>query len=175
MSNNVKHVSELAMREVFREASAMSVRLVATMQAALMRDVQRPNITFAALMLKISASDFSREFVQALEAKISFPEKSQPSVFGGLGFELVSEDAADSPQKIMQISSALFSQLQTEAKTLGIHGMDVFDKTTFLTVIKEAMVNARIDEGNLAVLMPYACAALDSELVVLYRRIKALF
>lgn len=173
MPDALKSANSFTPENLVRQAPVMIGRIIDHMQAALARDGNLPNVPYCALLVKLGANDLAREFTQSLRLGLATLTEETLSPAPMFTLELTLTDAPDPAVETMRQSSALFEQLCANAKTLGIKGMDAVGKNIFLTALREALVKARIDEANVGHLMPYACQALDVELVALYHRVNA--
>ena len=160
---------------IAQSAPAMVGRIVEAMQLALARDAQLPNMSYCSLLMKLGANDVTRAFLADLsEAVAQLRKPVNPAAaatsMAGLWLEPIGE--ADPSLDTMQQSTELFGRVAAKAKALGVKGIDAYGKAFFLGPLHQALGKARIDDENIARIMPYACRALDAELVSLYRRIE---
>lgn len=160
---------------IARGAPLMIGHIIESMQIAIARDAQLPNVSYCSLLLKLGANDMAREFSMELKQAVAHRRKPKdpgalPSAFGLL---LEPIGAADPSVETMQNSTELFGRVLAKTEALGINGLQAYGKEFFLAPLREAMVKARIDEDNIARMMPYACRALDAELARLYERLDA--
>ena len=170
MQDAMKNVNSLETKRLVDDAPAMIGRIIHHMQAALAQDANLPNIPYCALLVKLSASDIAREFVEAFNEGLTCLAEKPPSLSSMFTLELSIADASDPTVEALRQSSQWFETLCANAKTRGVKGIHMFGKDVFLTPLREALVKARIDEINVGHLMPYACRALDVELVALYQQ-----
>jgi uncharacterized protein YigA (DUF484 family) len=160
---------------IAKSAPAMVSRIVEAMQLALARDAQLPNMSYCALLMKLGANDVTRAFLADLsEAVAQLRKPLNPAAaatsMAGLWLEPIGE--ADPSLDTMQQSNELFGRVVAKARALGVKGVDAYGKAFFLGPLNQALVKARIDDVNIARIMPYACRALDAELVSLYSRME---
>lgn len=173
MQDSLKSANSLTPENLVREAPVIIGRIIEHMQASLARDANLPNIPYCALLVKLGANDLTREFVEGFNAGCATLKQKPPSPTSMLTLELVLTDAPDPAVAILRESSAVFDQLSANAKALGVTGINAYGKDMFLVPLREALVKARIDEASAVHLMPYACRALEVELLALYRRVNA--
>jgi len=159
---------------VAKESPKIIGAIIESMQNALTRDAHLPNIPYCSLLLKLGAADLTREFVAAFEVGATSAPENQSLPRSGLSLEMMNDEAEDPSEKTMHQSSGLFEQLRANFKRLGIEGVEAFAKDAFLVPLRQGLIKSRFDEPNVVRLMPYACKALDVELVLLYRRISTL-
>lgn len=165
--NNVNSLNPQALAE---DAPALIGRLLSHMQAALAHDAHLPNIPYCALIVKLSAHDIAREFVKAFNEGLTCLAENPPSLSSLFTLELSFSDVVDPAVEALRQSTQGFETLCANAKKRGVKGIHLYGKDVFLTPLRESLVKARIDEVNVGHLMPYACRALDVELVALYQR-----
>lgn len=169
----MNNFTSLNPKSLVENAPALISRIIDNMQAELARDVHLPNIPYCALIVKLSANDIAREFVEGFKAELTnLPEKSPPAT-SMFTLELSFSDVVDPTVDALRQSSKLFEALCINAKTRGVEGIHLLGKDVFLTPLREALVKARIDDVNVGNLIPYACRALDLELLALYQRINS--
>lgn len=115
----------------------------------------------------------AREFLTELNQAAAHRGRAKAASAPPSDFGLVLEPmgTADPSLDTMQRSTELFGRVVANATALGVHGVEAYGKEFFLGPLREAMVKARIDEEVIARMMPYACRALDAELVPLYERL----
>ena len=160
-------------------APTMIGRVVDNMQITLGRDAHLPNISYCALLVKLGAADIAREFTAHLDhvltgAAVPPQDTSFSTTISSLPLELLSADGPDPSVQALRASSDLFDTVAAKAKVLGIKDFRIYGKKLFLAALRQGFTKARIDEENIARLLPYACSALDTELVTLYGRFETM-
>ena len=166
--------------QVIGYAPTMAARAVATMHQQLARDAHLPQMSYAGLLVKLGASDLARGFVAHLSDTLRGKSAAQPqpafaaSTISRMSLELQATDGPDLAMLALQASSDRFKALNIRAKSLGLREFRVYGKDLFLAALREGFVMARIDDSNVALLRPYACGALNAELVALYERFDVL-
>ena len=158
-------------------APLMVGRIVEAMQLALARDAQLPNMSYCSLLMKLGANDVTREFLADLsEAVVQLRKPVNPSAAATsvayLWLEPIGE--VDPSLDAMQQSTELFGRVVAKAKALGVKGVEAYGKAFFVGPVRQALVKARVDDVNISRIMPYACRALDAELVSLYSHMESL-
>jgi hypothetical protein len=127
------------------------------------------------LVLKLSAPDLEREFKLALEAALKTvkPDSGKQDMFqGGLTLSLEPLDGpVDNLDDDFSSSIALFERVRAKAREQKLEGMDRFNKDVFLNALRDAFAKARVEQAEIAKLMPCAGRALNTELLAIYRRL----
>ena len=180
MQDAVKNSLAKLPEQVIGYVPTMVARAIATMQQHLERDAHLPQMSYVGLLVKLGASDLARGFVAHLTDTLRGKSAAQPqpafaaSTISGMSLELQAADGPDLATLALQASSDRFKALNIRAKSLGLREFRVYGKDLFLSALREGFVMARIDDSNGALLMPYACGALNVELVTLYERFEVL-
>ena len=159
-------------------APTLIARLLGVLQEQLARDADKPKVSYAALMIKLGAKDLSEGFAAHVGDVLSGnkPAQEQPafatSTISGMSLEAL--DGPDPTTLALQASSDRFKALGARAKALGLRDFRPYGKDLFLGALNAGFERARVDSDNRALLMPYACAALDAELLTLYARFEGM-
>lgn len=176
MQDDLQRIVAQMPQTLSRDAPAMIGRTVEALQALLARDAHLPNISYCSLLVRLGTTDLTREFVAALSdaaSQLSRPAKASAAGMStfGLSLELVGGADVDPSRDTMRESTELFQQVLAAAKAQGVRGLEAYGKDFFLAALRRAFLSSRFDEENVTRLMPYACRALDAELLRLYRGI----
>ena len=177
MKQSLKNTIECLPEILLRNAPSMMRRLLAAIQEAMAKDSQLPNAAYSALLLKMSEPELVREFEAALKPLLITVkhEAGKPGLStGGLSLSLEPLEAtAAAPDLEFQTSTAVFDTLNTHARQLGVTGVGAYNKDLFLTALKNAFVQARIDPLEVTKLMPMILRALNAELVNVYGKLNS--
>lgn len=155
-----------------KNAVTMMRRMIARMKTAMEQHAQAGNVSHGALFLKVGENDLVREFERALK------EATSPAALGSAdtalaGLSLAAEDGADAVDEF-ETSTALFNRLCTNARAIGVKGTGRYHKEVFVTALRDAFEQSRMDRQAMQELRPYARAALNTELLGLYGKLDEL-
>jgi hypothetical protein len=176
MSETLNRILAQMPDAITKAAPSMIGRMIEKMQGALARDAHLPQVSYCTLLLKVGADDVAREFVAGLADVAARKRQPKPPNALPSGFGMLLEPMNESDPSIgtMEESTKAFGRMVARATSLGVNGFEAFGKEYFLGPFREALLKARVDEPSVACLIPYACRALDGELVRVYERIEAL-
>lgn len=164
--------------QVLGHAPTMIARVLGVLQERLAQDAHLPNISYAGLVVKLGANDLANGFVahvgDVLSGKASAHDQPTFAVSTIAGMSLEAMEGPDLASLALQASSERFKAVRARAKRLGLREFRVYDQDLFLTALHQGFARARIDAANSALIEPYACAALDAELLALYARFDAM-
>jgi hypothetical protein len=155
-----------------KNAVTMMRRMITRMKTAMEQHAQAGNVSHGALFLKVGENDLVREFERAIkEATSTAALGSADSAVAGLSLE-----AADGPDAVdeFETSTALFDRLCANARAVGVKGTGLYHKEVFVGALKDAFEQSRMDRQAMQELRPYARAALNAELLVLYGKLDEL-
>ncbi len=151
-------------------APAMALRIVVGTQQCLARNAHLPEISYCSLLMNLGAGDVVRELTAELRiaaAQVRASDSNADMIgAAGLWLEPVGED--DRSLQALQKSSELFARIAAGYRARGLNGVEAYAKGFFLGPLRQALTRSRIDDATSSRIMPYACAALDAELLRLY-------
>jgi hypothetical protein len=152
-----------------KNAPAMMRRMVGRMKADVAKGDLSGRVSHGGLFLKVGEEDLVREFVAAIKEVFAAEESSG---FGSdNSLSLQTESGYGGGIDEFESSTDAFRTLCRDAAKLGVTGADRYHNRAFLTALKDAFTRSRMDVRATDELMPYAKAALNAELAVLYTKL----
>lgn len=149
-----------------RNAPAMMRRIVARMKAEAALSGQSSH---GGLFLKVAEEDLVREFTAGVRNAFAPGEAGAFDIAGSLSLDS-NYGAIDE----FETSSDAFRALRDTATRLGVKGVGNYGKSPFVTAMKEAFKQSRMDAKATEELMPSAKSALNDELKALYTQLDRL-
>ncbi len=150
-------------------AKEMMLRMLAAMQRQLEGDLKTANVSYLALLLKISQTELATEFEKVLKLVMGQATFTADKVPAGLSLEL--EMVGDAPAEVsMRESDDAFGKLKAKARSVGLLSLDAFGAKTLLECVQTAMEKARISHADAQALTPFVRHALNLELLAIYEK-----
>jgi hypothetical protein len=149
------------------------------MHAAVTQDAQLENAAYSALLLKVSENELVQRFELSLKETLESvgaghdgDESQNPVRFLSIEPEEKPDPAVEAA---FSASDALFQKLCGKAAANKVSGLAPYGKELFLNAVRTTFSKSRIEGTEVTRLMPYACRALDAELLKVYRKLDAIF
>ena len=178
MSDLFKKTVERLPDILVKNASAMMLRMVATMQQAIGADLALENASYCALVLKMTASNLAQEFEDAVrDSMLAIRRDSGKPQFSASGFALSIEPLEAGASSLLadfQTSTAAFDKVCAKAGGLGVSGLGLYNKDVMMACVSAAFAKSRVEASEASKMLPYARRALNDELLRLYAKLDAL-
>jgi hypothetical protein len=151
-------------------APQMALRIVEGTQQCLARNAHLPEISYCSLLMKLGAKDVIRELTAELRSAAAQVRASvgNADTVGAAGLSLAPVGEEDRSLQALQKSSELFARIAAGYGARGLKGVEAYATGFFLGPLRQALTRSRIDDTTSSRIMPYACEALDAELLRLY-------